>query len=356
VTGSLYNRRTRLSVQAPSFRCEAALAPMPAIASLTRVRRYADMFAITRGAGSLLFSACIILSLPLFAVAQNRSLPDQGPKAPELSDIAISPSRIELPMLPGTEKTLVVNLIYSSDTGAGQPTRVIAYLGDWTITKAGKLDFFPAGSRSNSASPWLVYSPGEVTVMPGRTHPIRVTISVPKDAAPGEHITALFVEPRADEIKFEQNRKHVQVKFRLAAVFYVMVPTLTQDGSLENLRAEASEKSLIVTPTLKNKGNTHVRPIYSIKVVDQRGGTVAECSETETLPVLAASETEFPLLIEKGLPAGSYSVQYRVKFTENGPVTEGRAEFVVAEPSARKAVIPAAAVSQKAKADGHADR
>lgn len=309
------------------------------------------MLMITRTAATLLVSAMVILGLPLHGMTQDRSSKDLAPKPPDLNDIAISPSRIELPMMPGTEKTVVVNLIYSSETGKGQPTRVLAYLGDWTITKQGKIDFYPAGSRANTASPWLVYSPTEVTVIPGRSHPIRVTISVPKDATPGEHLAALFVEPRPDDIKFDENRKQVRVKFRLAAVFYVMVPTLTQDASLENLKAEATEKALVVTPRLRNKGNTHVRPIYAIKLLDQNGVAVAECPETEALPVLADSETEIPLTIEKTLPAGSYSVRYRVKFSENGPVTEGRADLVVAAQSAHKATSNAEPAPRNSKSD-----
>lgn len=313
------------------------------------------MLANKKTVRSLLLSASVILSMPLFAVAQDHNSA-AAPKTPELNDIAISPSRIELPMMPGTEKTVVVNLIYSSDTGKGQPTRVLAYLGDWTITKQGKIDFYPAGSRSNSASPWLVYSPTEVTVIPGRSHPIRVTVSVPSDAAPGEHVAALFVEPRPDDIKFEENRKQVRVRFRLAAVFYVMVPTLTQDASLENLSAEATDKAVVVTPVLRNKGNAHVRPIYSIRLLDKNGVTIVESPETESLPVLAGTETEIPLLLEKTLSAGSYSVRYRVKFSENGPVTEGQAEVVVAEQSARKTANSPGPASQARKTDKRDDR
>lgn len=293
------------------------------------------MFAKKTRIESLLVSALAVLTLTLFASAQNGS-PTPGQKTPELNDIAISPSRVELVMTPGTEKTVVVNLIYSSDSGSGHPTRVIGYLGDWSITRNGKIEFYQAGARLNSASSWLVYSPTEVTVMPGGTHSIRVTVSVPKDASAGEHVAALFVEPRPDDIKSDQNRKQVRVKFRLAAVFYIMVPTLTQDASLENLKAEANDKVVVVTPVLKNKGNTHVRPVYSIKLLDKNGVVVADYPDTESLPVLADSETEIPVLIEKALPAGSYSVQYRVKFSENGPVTEGRAALVVAEQSAHK--------------------
>ena len=308
------------------------------------------MLKVLKGIRGLLISILLISILPLVAVAQAQTASTQAPqKMPELDDIAISPSRVELPMMPGTEKTIVINLIYSSDTGKAQSTRVVAYLGDWGITKEGKVDFYPAGSRSNSASPWLVYSPTEVTVEPGKAHPIRVTISVPKDATPGDHLAALFVEPRPDNIKLEQNRKQVRMKFRLAAVFYIMVPNLTQNASLENLKVEAIGRGVVVTPRLKNEGNSHVRPLYSIKLVDQTGNTIAELPETESLPVLAGSEMEMPLLIEKVLPAGNHSVRYRVKFSEAGAVTEGRAELIVKDHLAQKVAPTGATTSQSAK-------
>ncbi|MEK6321335.1 MAG: hypothetical protein AABN33_06585 [Acidobacteriota bacterium] len=275
-------------------------------------------------------SALAILSLGVMALCQ--SLPNQSEsKIPKLDDIAISPSRIELPMMPGTEKTVVVNLIYTADVGNGQPTRVIAYLGDWGISQKGKVIFYPAGSQPESACSWLVYSPTEVTVQSGRVHPIRVTVSVPKDAAPGDHLAALFVEPRPETIKLEENRKQLQVKFRLAAVFYIMVPNLTKKGSLASLKSEAGETGIVVTPRLENSGNSHIRPTYSIKVLDHQGKTVVETADTEALPVLAKSEMEMPVTIEKKLPAGNYSVRYRVRFDDGGAITEGQADMLVQE-------------------------
>lgn len=277
----------------------------------------------------LLASVLVILSLSVMALCQGQNQPES--KVPKLDDIAISPSRLELPMMPGTEKTVVVNLIYTADAGSGQPTRVIAYLGDWSISQKGKVVFYPAGSQANSASSWLVYSPTEVTAESGRVHPIRVTISVPKDATPGDHLTALFVEPRPESIKMENTPRQLQVKFRLAAVFYIMVPNLTKKGSLASLKSEAVESGIAVTPRLENSGNSHIRPTYSIKVLDQKGLTVLETTETESLPVLAKTEMEMPVTIEKKLPAGNYSVQYRVRFDDGGAVTEGLADMVVEE-------------------------
>jgi hypothetical protein len=280
--------------------------------------------------GSLLPSALVVLSLSIMALGQG--VPKQTePKIPKLDDIAISPSRIELPMTPGMEKTVVVNLIYTAEVGKGQPIRVIAYLGDWSISQKGKVTFYPAGSQPDSASSWLVYSPTEVTVESGRVHPIRVTISVPRDATPGDHLVALFVEPRPDSPKLETNRKQLQVKFRLGAVFYIMVPNLTKKGSLASLKSEAREADIVVTPKLENSGNSHIRPIYSIKVLDQRGLMVVETPDTESLPVLAKSGMELPVTIEKKLPAGTYSVRYRVRFDDGGAVTEGQADLLVSE-------------------------
>jgi methionine-rich copper-binding protein CopC len=299
---------------------------------------------------SLALSVLAVSVLPW--IASGQSAPTvQEPKIPKLGDVAISPSRLELPMMPGTEKTVVVNLIYTSGAEASQPTRVIAYLGDWNLSEQGKILFYPAGSQPNSASPWLVYSPIEVTVEPGRIHPIRVTISVPKDATPGDHLAALFVEPRPDNIKLEENLKQVQVKFRLAAVFYIMVPNLTRRGSLVSLKAEANGSSIAVTPRLKNEGNCHLRPTYSIKVFDQRGGIVAETALTESLPVLAKSEMEMPVSIDKALPAGNYSVRYRVSFGDGGALTEGQTDLLVKERLAERSSSAAPPHVQTTKPD-----
>ena len=296
------------------------------------MRSNTRVFQAPRMIRSLLPAALAILSLSAMALCQ--SLPNQTESTtPKLDDIAISPSRLELPMMPGTEKTVVVNLIYTADTGHGQPVRVIAYLGDWGISQKGKVVFYSAGSQANSASSWLVYSPTEVTVESGRVHPIRVTISVPKDATPGDHLAALFVESRPESNKGGDTRKQVQVKFRLAAVFYIMVPTLTKKGSLASLTSEAVESGIAVTPRLENAGNCHVRPTYSIKVFDQLGTTVVETAETESLPVLANSQMDMPVTIEKRLPPGNYSIRYRVKFDDGGPVTEGQADMLVEEKS-----------------------
>src|SRR5688572_24657386 len=167
---------------------------------------------------------------------------------PTGSGISVAPARFELEMPPGSETTVVVNLDYHSTAENAQAVRIVASLNDWTIDRDGQVQFQKANTLPNSASPWLIYSPAETTVTPGHLHAIRVTISVPKDASPGDHLTALVIEQRPDNLKLNENRRQMVIRYRMASVFYIKVPQLRRQGSLESLRAEAKEGQLIVTP------------------------------------------------------------------------------------------------------------
>jgi hypothetical protein len=139
-------------------------------------------------------------------------------------------------MQPGQETTVVVNLDYHSISDNAQPVRIVASLNDWTIDRDGQVQFERANTLPNSASPWLMYSPAETTVIPGNLHAIRVTVSVPKDATPGDHLSALIIEQRPDNIRVNENRRQMVIRYRMAAVFYIKVPQLRRHGSLEQLQ------------------------------------------------------------------------------------------------------------------------
>lgn len=271
----------------------------------------------------------LLVMLPALAFAQGQAAPANAPNPPGEDGIGLAPARFELPMRPGTERTVVVNIIYNSSSPQSQPCRLMATLGDWTILPDGNVDYFKAGTQPNSAAPWMIYSPGEVTAMPGKIHPVRITITVPNTATPGDHLAALFVESRPDNLKLEQNQKQLVLRFRMAALFYIQIPDLTRKGSLENLKATADDEGIDVVPTIKNTGNSRLRPQHSIRVVDARGTVVAEMADTESLPILGASTVSRALHIDKTIPPGSYSVIYRVDFKDGSPLIEGQTDLSV---------------------------
>ncbi len=243
--------------------------------------------------------------------------------------MALAPARFELEMKPGTETTVVVNLDYKSGGDPTKPARIVASLNDWDLTRDGRVVYYPANTRPNSANSWLIYSPGEASVMPGTIHQIRVTISVPANAAPGDHLAALIIEQRPEMLKAETNLRQMVVRYRMASVFYIKVAGLTRKGNFENLFAESTPSGIVVTPVLKNEGNSVIRPTASMSIVDADGKTVAEIQGLEPLPILAHSEIAQPIVIEKHLATGKYSVKYRIDFQDGRPATEGVTDLVV---------------------------
>src|SRR5690242_5365246 len=267
----------------------------------------------------------LLLTALVCAHAQN-PVPTPSPTG---NGISLAPARLELEMSPGQETTVVVNLDYHSTAENAQPVRVVASLNDWTIDRQGQVQFEKANTFPNSASSWVIYSPAETTVIPGNLHAIRVTVSVPKDATPGDHLSALVIEQRPDNLKLNQNRRQMVIRYRMAAVFYIKVPQLRRQGSLESLRAEAKGDELIITPLLKNGGNSVLRPLTSLKVTDSSGVSVVELPQKESLPLLGGAELMQPLVLDTHLAPGTYSVKYRVDFQDGSRPTEGITELVV---------------------------
>src|SRR6185436_3182042 len=282
--------------------------------------------------------------ISVVCVSAQTPKPDPTPK-PSGNGISLAPARLELEMQPGQETTVVINLDYHSIADNAQPVRIVASLNDWTIDRNGQVQFERANTLPNSASSWLIYSPAETTVIPGNLHAIRVTVSVPKDATPGDHLSALIIEQRPDNIKLNPNLRQMVIRYRMAAVFYIKVPQLRRLGSLESLRAEATEDKVVVTPLLRNAGNSVVRPLTSLKVTNVSGVAVAELPQKESLPLLGGAELVQPIVLETRLAPGTYNVKYRVDFQDGSRPTEGVTELVIppSQPAlngSARAVVP----------------
>jgi hypothetical protein len=229
----------------------------------------------------------------------------------------------------GKEITMLIHLNYSAAPGQAHPNRLVSSLADWNITDNGEFKIYPANSQPHSACPWIIYSPAQMTVMPGKVNSIRVTIAVPKETPPGEYLAMLLVQPRAASLKFLDNSNNIMVNFRLGAIIYVMVPSLTSKGCLKELTASANENGVTVMPTLSNQGNSHLRPTHSIRIEDQAGKTVVNWPTRESTVLLGGAQMCPSLFINQSLPAGKYRVTYRIDFNDGGNVIDGQTNLYV---------------------------
>ncbi len=288
--------------------------------------------------------ALISAFLPWLALGQ--ALGDGGTPGQSAGpgDLALAPSRLELPLKPGESKTVVVNVISSPGAPGAKPMRLLASLGDWAMTRNGQVTFSKPATLPRSATDWLIYSPVELLVTPGETHSIRVTVDVPEDATPGDYTSVLFVEERPPDLKQQATSKQIMFHFRLAAIIYVMVPPLTTKGSLTALDAQIAPTQITVQPVLRNEGNTRVRPTQSLDLLDAQGTVIHSATIGSNTPILANSELQPTLTLEKLPPPGEYSLRYRVDFHDGSKVIEGRKAITIPAPAPQK---PAPAPKKK---------
>lgn len=269
-------------------------------------------------------SRLVATALLLSAVAAAQEAPSVPAGGGE---VALAPSRLEIPIAPGQSRTEVVNVISS---GSGNTrVRLLASLGDWALDRSGEIKFSRPGTAKRSATEWMTYSPVEFQVGAGEVHPIRVTVDVPPGTPPGDYTAVMFVEERPPDLKAQGNRKQLRFHFRLAAIFYIQVGQLTKKGSLEALEVDTTVSPLVVVPTLKNSGNSHLRPLHSFEILDVGGKRVASVAESSPGPVLAESEFLPKVKADTALPPGSYTLKYRVDFRDGGKVVEGRKAFTI---------------------------
>lgn len=266
----------------------------------------------------LVFPAAVfVLSVCTLAADENESI----------SGIRLAPARVELELAPGAEATFVLTIESASSVPARE--RIVVALRDWSMSREGTLAFHSPSTQPRSAAGWILYSPSESVVTPGQSHFVRVTVSVPAGALPGDHLAALVVEPRLESLKHLGREHQMMVRYLMASMIYVKVPGLTRRGTLNGLAAQSRGAQVIITPTLKNEGNTVLRPGSTLQIANSNAEVVAEVRSEEMLPVLAASELSTPITIEKELPPGKYSVRYRVDFRDGDKAEEGLTELIV---------------------------
>ena len=115
--------------------------------------------------GKTIAANLIWLFITVVCVSAQAPVPDAAAK-PSGNGISLAPARLELEMQPGSETTVVITLDYHAISENSQPVRILASLNDWTIDRDGQVKFERANTLPNSASPWLIYSPAETTVIP----------------------------------------------------------------------------------------------------------------------------------------------------------------------------------------------
>jgi hypothetical protein len=256
----------------------------------------------------LLLSTALLLSQVL--IAQQFLF---ASSASAQSGVDIDVSRIELRASPGASVSSTVNVRHPAtiDTAA---MKVKPYLRDLALPVSGTQTFPAAGSTPNSLARWIQVSPATFTLNPGKTQPVRYTVSVPAGTAPGLYWGALFFDAEADRAASKSGTTTINYQVDVGQIIYVQVGEGVFGGRLTGVAARMTGETLDVNATIANDGSTLIRAAGRAQVRDQRSGALIASVPIDESVALPGNRRTFAGQGKLTLPRGQYTVLIAMQY------------------------------------------
>ncbi|MFJ9340807.1 WxL protein peptidoglycan domain-containing protein [Streptomyces sp. NPDC101733] len=162
----------------------------------------------------------------------------------------------------------------------------------------GAFALLPVESKPKDLGGWIALGPeaaGTVTVPPKGRKDVPFTVTVPRDATPGDHVGGIVALNTAVEGVRKDGKVQVGVKRSVGARLYFRVPgPLTPGLSVEDVRVDRAAPLLpwvkdaraSVTYTLVNRGNVVVEPKVAVSAEGLFGRRVLDRPARELKLVL----------------------------------------------------------------------
>jgi P pilus assembly chaperone PapD len=241
------------------------------------------------------------------------------PANAQTAGLGLDPGRMEITMKPGQEKTIgfTIDSPFSDLPVRG---RLLLSLTDWNVNEDTSVVYADAGSMQNSASSWVVFSPAAVTISSGQKQLVRVTVRVPAQTAPGAYRTAIFVQERPPASQPQNGEQLVYIRFRYVFFLYVIIPPVSIQPEVTDLRLVAGGDGLRLVCGMTNHGSRHVRPLVSMSIRNSRKEEIKVVRNYEATVLLPFSTTRETLHLDGDLAPDTYEITAQVDFQDNGPL------------------------------------
>lgn len=291
---------------------------------MTHSRKVLSAFA----AASLFFQSALpaiaqsgtdILDRPL----QITAIPD----IPVMNDFQLGPTRFELQMSPGEERTIEVMIVSRMGRNGSYQFELEDFGPSENESDQTKLYGDKVGPYS--AKSWLTPQVTSVTLQHGDRIYVPVTVRVPLDADPGDHYAAILV--RRDPTSEDKTGGGLSVISRVGSLFLITVKgDVVKKGELLSI---ATAKNLYFNLSVpfslraKNEGTIRLYPEGSIRIKNLLGVTVDEIPVQDWI-LLRNSTRSVQLNWEPRFALGRYTATTDVTFSDE-PTTSYSVSFWV---------------------------
>ena len=261
--------------------------------------------------------AVVMAFLPTSIMAQE-STPTVAPEPPSflLEPLHQDDSFFTATMDPGTTQEMTVALGSASEA----PVTVLTYVSDAKTLVNGGFGVGTADDPVNEPTTWIDYPTETLELEPDERLERTFTISVPTDAAPGQHIAGLSIQT-AESLAVGESGMLRQIIKKSIAVFIIVPGPQTPDLEIGEARMTQSSTSNGLVVDIRNSGNVFLKPEGTIEMTTVDGRPVMNSPVTMG-PVYAGTETTLELHIPTMLKAGDYIVSLSLHDAEQGVSVE----------------------------------
>lgn len=171
--------------------------------------------------------------------------------------------------------------------------RLAVYASDGYTTDAGSLDLLTRDKKSVGVGAWVHTRVRTVTVRPGRTADIPFTVTVPKNATPGDHVGGILTSLKqtgAGAGIHVDRRLGVRLALRVSGA---LTPRLAVEDPHVDYRGAAgplSKGEATVTYTVRNTGNAVLSGRQEVSVQGPFGLLRATSGKVPDTPALLPGE------------------------------------------------------------------
>jgi P pilus assembly chaperone PapD len=190
--------------------------------------------------------------------------------------------------------------------------RVRVYAEPFTYSRDAGFQTLPANSPNN-LTPYLQFSPRELTIKPGESRRVRLIGRLAPNLAEGEYRAVVFNETLNESKDSAGN--NVTLATRIGVTFYVRKGNIAPKLAVDRGSFNARQKQIQLL--VRNTGKATVRP--SINWILRRGGSVVKTGKVDATAVVAESDRNllFNYPGKENLAPGQYQLSGELVWSEN---------------------------------------
>lgn len=261
------------------------------------------------------YSTLLAAAALCFSIATSTSAQEAVVNPPAVVGVSPGKFEIEIGNRPAVQSLRLFNL-------GDSEVEVQATVANWNLAEDNTVVVMEPTEQS--LDQWIVINPLRFTIAPRSSQTVRFAVRPRVEPESGEHRAMLYFEEVLPE---ERNAGEVYVNFKLGVAVYGNAGEIVREPELHGIEVVSDHRTFAARFDLSSHGNAHVRlggqyaiwpaasfpGVSAVAPIAQLGDEGAElpagvsaAGTLPSVPVLAGTRREIPLVVQHGLPAGEY--------------------------------------------------